>query len=137
MKVQIIYHSKKHTKKIAVAMGKALNITPQKLDVNGELQEADILFLGCGIYGGNVLPEVMQFAETLNPDKIKNIVLFSTSTKGEDQTTLLREKLISRGLHVDERVFAGKGSFVIFVNWNQPDKNEELRAAEFAKEICQ
>ena len=137
MNTQIIYHSKKHTKKIAEAMGKAIGVIPQKMEAGTVLQEADILFWGCGIYGGNVLPEVMQFAETLDPEKIKKIVLFTTSAKGEDQTAPLREKLISRGLNVDERTFAGKGSFMLFVNPNQPDKKEESKAAEFAKKICQ
>lgn len=137
MNVQIVCHSKKHTKKIAEAMGRAIHVTPQTMNADMTSVEADILFLGCGIYGGNVLPEVMQYIETLNPEKVKRIVLFSTSAKGEDQTQPLREKLISRGFNVDAKTFAGKGSFMFFVNRSQPDKKEESKAAEFAKEICE
>lgn len=133
MKIEIIYKSKRNTKKVAEAMGQALNVQPRELNMKTHVEEADILFLGCGIYAGDVNKNVKAFVDTLNREKVKKIVLFSTSARGEDQLKSLKDKIKECGLNLEERTFCCKGRAMIFLNRNNPDSDELDKAVKFAK----
>ena len=97
MKVEIVYKSKRNTKKIADAIGKALKIMPVEITETTKVENADILFLGSGIYAGDVPKEVKDFVKTLTSTNVKKVVLFTTSGGGDDQTEQLKEVIRSQG----------------------------------------
>lgn len=71
-KVRIVYATKtKHSKKIAMAMGKALNVPAQNIADHPSIDETDLLFVVGGIYGGKSLPELLDFVGKLDGGKIK------------------------------------------------------------------
>jgi flavodoxin len=133
MKIEIAFKSKKNTKKIAEVIGETLHTKPVEIDGIKEIENADILFLGFGIYAGDVPKEVKNFIKTLNPDKIKKIVLFMTSGSGVDQSEKLKEEIREKGLFLEDRTFCCKGKAFLFANRNQPDFEDLQQAISFAK----
>ncbi|HKM34332.1 MAG TPA: flavodoxin family protein [Lachnospiraceae bacterium] len=133
MKVVIVFKSKKNTKKIADAIGKALQVKPMDIDEIVKVDDADILFLGCGIYAGDVPNEVKDFVKTLNSKKIKKVVLFTTSGRGDDQTEKLKEEIRHQGLTLEERTFCCKGQMFLFMNRSFPCDTDLQNAEIFAK----
>jgi flavodoxin len=134
MKVVIAFKSKKNTKKIAEVMGKALLTKPVEIDGTIKIEDADILYLGFGIYGGEVPKEVFDFVKTLNPDKIKKVVLFMTCASGKDQSEKLKESIKSQGLTLEERTFCCKGQMFL-INRKQPNAMDLQQAARFATSV--
>ena len=132
MKVVIVFRSKKNTKKIAEVMGDAMHTTPMEMDFNKKVEAADILFLGFGIYAKDVPKEVTDFVKTLNPEKIKKVVLFMTCGSGEDQSEKLKETIRNQGLTLEERTFCCKGQTFLFVNKNLPCTTDLQQAVKFA-----
>lgn len=135
MKIEIVYKSKKNTRKLAEAMGNALNVIPKQLNRKTKLEEADILFLGFGIYAGDVHEDVKNFIESLNPEKIKKIVLFSTSGRGIEQIEKVKEKIKECGLNLEKDTYNCAGQAFLFINRNHPTLQEINGAAEFAKKF--
>lgn len=133
MKIEIAYKSKKNTKKLANAIGEALHTKPIEIDGSSRIEDADILYLGCGIYGGDVAKEVKDFVKTLNPQKVKKIVLFMTSGSGEDQAIKLKEEIKGQGLNLEESTFCCKGQMFLFGNRNLPNEIDIEKAVKFAK----
>ena len=133
MKIEIVYKSKKNTRKLAEAMGKALNVVPKQLDASTKIEEADILFLGFGIYAGDVHENVKKFIESLNPEKIKKIILFSTSGRGIEQSEKVKEKIKECGLNLEKDTYHCAGQSFVFISRNHPTLQEINDAAEFAK----
>ena len=70
MKIRVIYKSKKNTKKIAEAIGKQLGVKPEEITNTLQVKEADIIYLGCGIYAGDVPVEVKEFVMKLQGEKL-------------------------------------------------------------------
>jgi flavodoxin len=137
MKIEIAFKSKRNTKKIANALGEALNTKPIEIDGTTIIEDADILFLGCGIYAGDVLPEVKDFVKTLNPSKVRKVVLFLTCGFGKDQTEKLKEEIRCQGLRLEERTFFCKGRTFSFVNRNRPIDTDLEQAVKFARGLCE
>lgn len=78
-KLRIVYATKtKHSKKLAQAMGSALNIRAENVTDNPLSGEADLLFLVGGIYGGESLPDFLAFVKSLDREKIKSVVLITS-----------------------------------------------------------
>lgn len=135
MKVEIVYKSKRNTKKIADAIGKALKIMPVEITETTKVENADILFLGSGIYAGDVPKEVKDFVKTLTSTNVKKVVLFTTSGGGDDQTEQLKEVIRSQGLTLEERTFCCKGQMFLFMNRSFPRDVDLQNAVSFVKSI--
>lgn len=133
MNIKILYMSKKHTKKVAEAMAQTLGVPAQRIEDADLLQKTELLFLGFGIYGGNPPQKLNDFLAKLKPENIQNIVLFTTSARGKDQTAPVREKLQAQGLNVAEKTFSGKGRF-LFMNSKEPGRETLEAAQRFASE---
>lgn len=135
MKIEIVYKSRRNTRKVAEAIGRALKVKPKDISKNTTIDEADILFLGCGIYAGDVHNDVKTFIEKLDSHKVRNIVLFSTCGKGEDQMDKVRDKINECGLNLNDRAYCCKGRAMIFVNRANPDADDLNEAVKFAESI--
>jgi flavodoxin len=135
-KVRIVYATKtKHSKKIAMAMGKALNVPAQNIADHPSIDETDLLFVVGGIYGGKSLPELLDFVGKLDGGKIKKTALVTSCTtkkKGQDEVRkLLEEKEIPV---LDE--FICYGSFLL-LKAGHPNKTEIQEAVDFSVRLTQ
>lgn len=129
MKTMIIYASKTgHTEKIALAIGKQLGVTPKNINQKPIIENVDLLFIGSGIYAGKPSSELIQFIDTFNKANIRNVVLFSTCTSGQNNMKDIKDILISKGISVDEKAFVCKGQFLIFSRKHPND--EDLKMAK-------
>lgn len=135
MKYAVIYKSKRNNKKLAKAIGEAIGVTPQELASFDTDQEIDVLFFGAGIYMGGVTPDILSYVEKFKPDKIKKVVLFSSSGHGINQYQTLIDKFKSLGITVEEEVYTCLGRAFFFKNRNNPNPEEVSSAASFAKKF--
>lgn len=135
MKIQVVYKSKRNNKKLAEAIAQELHVKAQSIFGVTDV-EADILFLGCAILGGNIPPEMEQFVEQLDASKVKQVALFTANGYGTDQYAPLKETLSAKGIAVAKEVFSCKGNAFIFINMGKPGREELQQAAEFAKRIA-
>ena len=131
----VVYATKtKHSKKIAEAIGKSLNVKAENLKDTPSIGQTDILFIVGGIYGGRSLPELLEFVKTLDGAKVKSAVLMTSSasdkTGQDDVHALLDEKGIK--LEGEYRCFGG----FLVVKLGHPNKSELSKAVDFAVKLA-
>ena len=87
MKAAVVYASMTgKTKKVAKAMAAALGVKAVPVKEAAQCKEADLLFLGSGIYGGKLSPELLEFAKTLQPDRVKKVAAVSPERYGSSSS---------------------------------------------------
>ena len=67
-----------NTEKMAQLLGKALEIEPYKIDDPLPDEHIDHLFLGGGVYNMSPDKELRDYADSLDPTKVSEVVLFGT-----------------------------------------------------------
>ncbi len=133
-KTGIIYATMtKHSQKIAEAVGKALQVKAQNVKENPVLDQTDLLFIVGGIYGGESMPEMLEFVKGLSAEKVKSAALITSSVSNKKGQDSLRSILEEKGIKViDEyRCF---GNFIV-VKLGHPNKSEVSGAVDFAKKL--
>ena len=135
-KVRIIYATKtKHSRKLAESVGKALGIQAENVADNLTNVEADLLFIVGGLYGGQSLPELLTFVESLEKEKIGQAALVTSCASGKQGQDSVRKILEEKGISVvDEYVCLG--SFLI-MKMGHPNQEETQKAIAFAKKIAE
>ncbi|WOC32669.1 MULTISPECIES: flavodoxin family protein [Caproicibacterium] len=131
MHVQVLYQSRKNTKKAAEAIAQALGVSAQGIQQADFSQKTDLLFLGFGIYAGHPPRELTAFLSRLTPEQVSRVALFTTSASGNDQTGAVRGQLTAQGVPVAEKAFCGRGSF-LFMNKDEPSAETLAAARAFA-----
>ncbi len=130
----IVYATKtRHSRKLAEAVGKALNVQAQNVSDNPE-QEADILFIVGGIYGGESLPELLAFVKNLDKEKIKRAALITSCASKKQGQDSVRKILQDKGIPVVDE-FICYGSF-LFLKMGRPNKDDIQEAVDFAFKIA-
>ena len=110
MKTAIRYFSKfGHTEKMAKIVGELTNTRPELATVRLS-EPVDTLYLGSGVLLGKVDNSIVEFINTLTPDKVKNVVCFGSSAIIKSPVPQMREMLQARGIAVSEKEFSCKGS---------------------------
>lgn len=110
MKTAIRYFSKfGHTEKMAKIVGELTNTRPE-LAIVRLSEPVDTLYLGSGVLLGKVDNSIVEFINTLTPDKVKNVVCFGSSAIIKSPVPQMREMLQARGIAVSEKEFSCKGS---------------------------
>jgi flavodoxin len=91
MKIQIAYLSKTgHSKEIAKAVGKALNIKPVNIADNPSIFGTDLLFVIGGIYMGASHSLMLKFGEKTKPANTQRVaIITSCSSKKDSQKSLI------------------------------------------------
>lgn len=135
-KIRIVYATKtRHSKKLALAIGAALNVRAENVSENPAPEETDLLFIVGGLYGGTSLPELLDFVSKLDKNKLKSAVLVTSCAakkQGQDNVRkLLEEKKIPI---LDE--FICLGSFLL-MKAGHPNKEEIQAAAAFAVRVSE
>lgn len=104
------YYSKfGHSKQMAEAIEEYVGAkaAPVSEPLNGPV---DVLFLGAGVFLGKVNGAVMDFINTLTPEKVKCVVLFGSCAIIDSPVPQMLKALKARGIEVSDRSFTCKGS---------------------------
>lgn len=140
MNIKVIYHSRTgNTKKIAEAIGQAVNSTPEVAADFVPLTDEpiDLLFIGDGIYAGKPDKSISKLIEKLDSNVVKNAAVFATyggqSSIGNTIKTLLTDK----GINVIGEPFTCKGKAWALMNRKHPSNDDLNNAKEFATSIME
>lgn len=94
---------------MAKIVGELTNTRPELATVRLS-EPVDTLYLGGGVLLGKVDNSIVEFINTLTPDKVKNVVCFGSSAIIKSPVPQMREMLQTRGIAVSEKEFSCKGS---------------------------
>lgn len=135
--VSIVYATKTgHSRKIAEAIGKELNVQPKNMKEEPEIKDVDLLFLVGGIYGGQSLPQTIHYIESLDKNMVKKVALITSCTSKITPQTAIRTILQDKGIEVIEDEFICQGNFLFF-GLGHPNKIEISNAVKYANELVQ
>ena len=131
MKIAIRYYTKTgNTKKLADAIGNALDCKPE--DVSVPLTEdTDILFLGSSVYAAGVDTAIKDFVSGISV-KVGKVVNFSTAALLPSTYKQVKKLVEAKDISMSEKEFHCRGSFQ-FMHKGKPDESDCLKASEFAK----
>lgn len=137
MKPRIVYASRTgNTRKIACAIGEALDQKAEAISEAGSAVETDLLFLGAAVYAiydHGVSPEVKDFIKGIDPAKVGRVALFCTGFE-EHAIGIMRGLLAKKGIEVSNETFFCRGRFILF-NSGHPNKADLEAAREFALRV--
>lgn len=133
-KIAVIYATKtKHSKKLAEAIGSALNVKAENITENPTLQDIDLLFIVSGIYGGASLPELLEYMIDMEAPALKRAVLVTSCASGKQRQDAVRKILEEKKIAVLDE-FVCKGA-ILFVSFNHPNSKDVEEATAFALKI--
>lgn len=133
MEIGLAYATKtKHSKKIAESIADELQIEAKNISIHPSYDNVDLLFLAGGIYGGESLPEMIDFAKKLTPQQVKNVILVTSCVSRKSYQETVRKHLTANGINVIDE-FMCQGNF-LFVGVGHPDQKDIADAVAFAKE---
>ena len=136
MNIAVAYISRSgNTKKVAEAIAEVAGV--QALDAaTSKVEEADLLFLGSAVYAANLDAHTKGFIDSLDPAKIKEVVLFGTSAGGKKPIGMMKKALEKKGVKVRELFFYCHGAF-LFMSKGRPNEKDLEDAKAFAKQQIQ
>jgi len=134
--IQIIYATKtQHSKKIAEAMGTALNTKAENINTNPLIINSTLLFIVGGIYGGKSLPELVAFVNGIDGQIVKKVVLITSCLSEKQGQATIRQILEDKGITVCDELIC-PGSFLFF-KLGHPNNNDLKIVISFAKEAIE
>ncbi|WP_296882496.1 flavodoxin family protein [uncultured Methanobrevibacter sp.] len=133
MKIEIRYYTKTgNTKKLAEAIGSAINVEPKTVD-EPLTEDVDILFLGSAVYGAGISGEIKKFIANIDVN-VGEVVNFSSAALIESTYKQVKGEVEAKGLKMSEDEFHCRGAFK-FVHRGHPNEEDLKNAQEFAKRI--
>lgn len=133
MKIAIRYYTKTgNTKKLAEAIGSAINIEAKTVD-EPLTEDVDILFLGSAVYAAGIDKRVKEFIENIDVN-VGKVVNFSSAALIKSTYNQVKKQVEQKGLKMSEDEFHCRGAFK-FVHRGHPDETDLKNAQEFAKRI--
>ena len=136
MNIEVRYYSKSgNTKKIADAIAIQAGVSAKSIHepVQGDV---DMLFLGTGLYGFDIDPELKEYILTLKPEHIKTVVVFSTAAIVKSAYEKTKKYLQDQGLNVSEKEYHCPGHYKI-LRTGRPNAEDVKKAEQFAKSILE
>ncbi|MEN6594497.1 MAG: hypothetical protein ABFC31_06070 [Clostridiaceae bacterium] len=134
-KVAVLYATKtQHSKKLAEAVGSALEVKAQNITENPNLTDIELLFIVGGIYGGVSMPELLTFVTAMEAPALKRAALITNCASGKQRQAALRKILEEKGIPVIDE-FVCKGA-ILFVSLPHPNAKDLKNAVDFALEIA-
>ncbi|MDO4866228.1 MAG: flavodoxin family protein [Clostridia bacterium] len=131
MRIEVRYYSKNGgTKKLAEAIGQALDTEAKTVDVKLE-KYADVVFLGSSVYKGKPDPAVVKFIAD-NAKNIGKIVVFGSAGTKKSTFPAIKSAAAGNAVKTAEMFFQCKGEF-LFLNKGRPNDQDCRDAADFAK----
>jgi flavodoxin len=133
-KVKIVYATKtRHSKKIALALAKALNVQAEDVASKPNLGTADLLFIVGGIYGGTSLPSLIEFAENLDKENIQRVVFVTSSVQKTQGQGAVRKILEEKEIPVVDEIHC-QGSF-LFIKFGHPNNSDIKETIESSMKL--
>lgn len=133
MKAKIVYATMtKHSKKLAEAIARELNIPAENVKENPAIEELDLLYVVGGIYGGESSPDLISYVSKLG-NKVKKAALITSCCSKKTTQNKVRQILMEQGIEVMNE-FICQGSFLFF-GFGHPNKKDVEDAVEFAKRV--
>lgn len=112
-----------NTKALALAIAEALNVEAKSIEEKVD-EEVETLFLGGALYAYGIDKALTAYIEALDKNKIKKVVVFSTSWISKHAIALIKKGLKEKGIpYVDEFIYAR----------GKPNQKELNNAKEIAK----
>ena len=137
MKSAVAYYSVTgHSKKIAEAVGGALQIPVQNLKENPDLADCGLLFLVSGIYSSAADPKMLAILKKLDGGKLRKVALLTSSAAGFTQQVQARELFKAKGIAVYPEEYTCLGTFLIFRR-GHPNQQEVADAVVFARKVLE
>lgn len=134
-KIAVIYATKtNHSKKLAEAIGSALNVKAKNITENPTLQDVDLLFIVSGIYGGASMPQILEYIMGMEAPALKRAVLVTNCASGKQRQDAVRRILEEKSIEVIDE-FVCKGA-LLFVSINHPNSRDLEEATDFALKIA-
>lgn len=131
MKAKVVYATMtKHSKKLAEAIARELNLTAENVKDNPVIEDLDLLYIVGGIYGGESGPDMISFVSKLE-NQVKKAVLVTSCCSKKATQNRVRQILMEQGIEVMNE-FICQGSFLI-LGMGHPNKKDVEDAVEFAK----
>lgn len=138
MKISVIYCSMTgHSKKIAEKIAKKFEVKALNIKENPEFEETDLLFIVGGAYGGQSLPEMIEYVKKISSDKVKNVALVTSCASKESTQKGLKNILQGNGINVIENEFVCQGSFMFFFGFGHPNKEDINNAIDYSKKVVE
>ncbi|HBN95649.1 MAG TPA: hypothetical protein DDZ66_05060 [Firmicutes bacterium] len=132
--IRVVYATKiKHSKKIAEDISLALNVQAQNVTDNPRVEETELLFIVGGIYGGDSLPELLNFVHDLDAKKIGKAALVTSCASKKQGQTKVRKILEEKGIEIVDELLC-QGSFLFF-KWGRPNQADVQEAVDFARRL--
>lgn len=133
-KAAVIYATKtKHSKKLAEAIGAALQVEAKNISRNPALTDVDLLFIVSGIYAGASKPELLDYLKRLEAPLPMSAAIVTSCASGKQNQTAVRDVLEEKGIKVIDE-FVCRGSF-LFASINHPNAKDLTAATDFAERI--
>lgn len=134
MKAAIRYYSKTgHMKKMAQVIEKVTGVQALTTD-NPVTEETDVLFLGSAVYAAGIDSNIKKFIASLDKEKIKNVICFSSSAILTSSYPQVKSLLEKQGLHVDEREFHCRGQLAL-MHRGHPNDGDLSNLENFIKNL--
>jgi flavodoxin len=134
MKIAIRYFSiTGHTEKMAAVVSQVTGVKVETIDIP-LTEEVDILFLGSALYAGGIDKKVKEFIASLDKNKVKDVVCFSSAAVLKSSYSQVKKLLEKQNIKVDVREFHCRGQFKA-INKGRPNENDLENLQEFVKKI--
>lgn len=107
MKKAVRYFSKLgNTKTIAEAIAKGAGVPAVSITDEPVLSErVDVLYLGGAPYANIMAPELKEYAEKLEKDKVGRVIMFTISNWSRRTVLALKKMLKEKGISVEDDYF--------------------------------
>ncbi len=125
-----------HSKKIANAVGEALQIPVYDLKKNPDIVDCDQLYLVSGIYASAADPKMLALLKQMDGKKVRKAALLTSSAAGVTRQRQTREMLQALGIQVFVEEYTCLGTFLIFRR-GHPNQQEVADAVAFARKVAE
>lgn len=134
MNVQVRYYSKSgNTKKLAECIAQSAGVHAEEIK-SASQEQADVLFLGASVYWAGIDGRVKRYIDQLDPEKVRKVVVFSTSALAERAFSDIKKRLEKKGIKVADENFYCRGEFKA-MHKGRPNQDDLREAAAFAKKV--
>lgn len=139
MKVEVRYQTRGgNTKAVAEIIAKAFDV--QALSVENLIEEyTDVLFLGGGVYEWKMDKNLYSFLEQLSPQKIGQIVAFSTTGLMDSTLKQIRQAGERKGIRVNENQLLIKmmlrGHSMLGLKGGNLTREQQEKILDFAEKV--
>lgn len=138
MNIAVIYQSRSgHTEEIAGVIAATAGVTAVNIADKPDLEGVDLLFLGMGVYAMRPDRSIMKFIDSLSPEKVRKVALFTTSaTCNPTHIEGVRKALLAKGILTETEACLAKGQF-LFTQKGHPNDEDFAMAQDFAARIIE